>query len=110
MDNLMSVGISSGLRVWAYESARSQNLQPFQADVLRTVCVRMGRVAALLAGEFRPAFPVGPLRVAALTASLGRVTRVNKKNGNTRPPRQLISFAPQINDGRLRTPGNRNHW
>src|ERR1039457_1052639 len=58
----------------------------------------MGRVAALFAGEFRPAFPVGPLRVAAMAASLRRVGRVNKKDGNTRPLRLVGDELTQLRE------------
>jgi hypothetical protein len=58
----------------------------------------MGRVAALLAGEFRPAFPVGPLRVAALAAPLRRKGRVNKKDGNTRPLRLVGDELAQLQE------------
>lgn len=83
MGTLLDFARSCGLRVWAVDCARAKNLQAFKPDVLRAVSIRVFGVAAGFANELALRLSVCLLRMAALIAPPGCISRINKDQRNT---------------------------
>lgn len=83
MDTTMDFATVNYLRVWVIEKHPCKQLQAFQPDVARTVRIRIGRVATLLADKLGLRFPVCLFGVSTLAASAGSISRVNLDQRNT---------------------------
>ena len=92
----MDVATRNKLRVWVTERTRTKNFQPAKADVLGSVCVRVGRVTASLAHKLVASLAIGFLGMSALIAPLAGVARVNPDQRDARTLRLVIEERPQL--------------
>src|SRR4051812_4294794 len=80
-------------------TAHADEACPASTDHTRCVQVRVDRVSALLAPEFRLARPVAPLGMSAPRTGLRGLARIHRDDLNARQPRLVFDELQKLAEG-----------